>query len=361
VTDLIEIVNINKTYETGNKALRGINITIEDGEFVFIMGKSGSGKSTLLHLLLKEVESTSGSIVVNHMNLQKMPRRYVPKYRRTLGVVFQDFRLLRDRNVFENVAFAQRVVGASSRAIRESVPEMLKLVGLSAKYKSLPHQLSGGEQQRVAIARALVKKPDILLLDEPLSNLDARLRLQTRDEIKRIQQRTGITTVFVTHDQEESLTICDEIVLMKNGALQQYGPPQSVFDYPENQFVAGFLGSPPINLIDGEIRDGQLFLDGKRWRKIPGNLENQKVKAGIRAENIRIAADQEEEGFPATAIAISKLGGMTTVTAQLANGSKIKLYQDLSSPIMIDEEIRLKVTKDATMLFEGSGGKILQW
>lgn len=215
---MIEIVNINKTYETGNKALRGINITIEDGEFVFIMGKSGSGKSTLLHLLLKEVESTSGSIVVNHMNLQKMPRRYVPKYRRTLGVVFQDFRLLRDRNVFENVAFAQRVVGASSRAIRESVPEMLKLVGLSAKYKSLPHQLSGGEQQRVAIARALINRPEVLLADEPTGNLDHENAIEIMKLLAQINA-LGTTVVVVTHSQEIVEQMGKRVITMERGQV----------------------------------------------------------------------------------------------------------------------------------------------
>ena len=215
---MIEIVNINMTYETGNKALRGINITIEDGEFVFIMGKSGSGKSTLLHLLLKEVESTSGSITVNHMNLQKMPRRYVPKYRRTLGVVFQDFRLLRDRNVFENVAFAQRVVGASSRAIRESVPEMLKLVGLSAKYKSLPHQLSGGEQQRVAIARALINRPEVLLADEPTGNLDHENAIEIMKLLAQINA-LGTTVVVVTHSQEIVEQMGKRVITMERGQV----------------------------------------------------------------------------------------------------------------------------------------------
>lgn len=215
---MIEIVNINKTYETGNKALRGINITIEDGEFVFIMGKSGSGKSTLLHLLLKEVESTSGSITVNHMNLQKMPRRYVPKYRRKLGVVFQDFRLLRDRNVFENVAFAQRVVGASSRAIRESVPEMLKLVGLSAKYKSLPHQLSGGEQQRVAIARALINRPEVLLADEPTGNLDHENAIEIMKLLEQINT-LGTTVVVVTHSQEIVEQMGKRVITMERGQV----------------------------------------------------------------------------------------------------------------------------------------------
>ena len=146
---MIEILDVSKTYGTGNRALRDVNITIEDGEFVFIMGRSGSGKTTLLRLMIKEEEPTSGEIIVNDIMLQNMRRRHIPKYRRTLGIVFQDFRLLNDRNVFENVAFAQRVVGVPFRAIRESVPEMLKLVGLSSKYKAMPQHLSGGEQQRV--------------------------------------------------------------------------------------------------------------------------------------------------------------------------------------------------------------------
>ncbi len=198
---MIEISNICKTYDTGNKALRNINITIEDGEFVFIMGRSGSGKSTLLRLLLKEAEPTSGRIVVNDMDLQKMPRRYVPKYRRKLGFVFQDFRLLRDRNVFENIAFAQRVIGVSNRQIRDSVPKMIKLVGLSAKYKSLPQQLSGGEQQRVAIARALINRPEVLLADEPTGNLDHDNAIEIMKLLEQINQ-LGTTVVVITHSKE---------------------------------------------------------------------------------------------------------------------------------------------------------------
>lgn len=215
---MIEISNICKTYETGNRALKNINIKIEDGEFVFIMGRSGSGKSTLLKLLLKETEATSGTIVVNDMNLQKMPRRYVPKYRRKLGVVFQDFRLLRDRNVFENVAFAQRVVGASTRAIRESVPQMLKLVGLSSKYKSLPQQLSGGEQQRVAIARALINRPEVLLADEPTGNLDHGNAVDIMNLLEQINQR-GTTVVVVTHSQEIVEMMGKRVITMERGQV----------------------------------------------------------------------------------------------------------------------------------------------
>mgnify|MGYP002792471767 FL=1 len=215
---MIEISNINKTYETGNKALKDINIQIEDGEFVFIMGRSGSGKSTLLKLLLKEAEPTSGRIVVNDMNLQKMPRRYVPKYRRRLGVVFQDFRLLKDRSVFENVAFAQRVVGASPRTIRESVPEMLKMVGLSAKYKMLPRQLSGGEQQRVAIARALINRPEVLLADEPTGNLDHQNAIEIMKLLKEINDG-GTTVVVVTHSQEIVEQMGGRVITLDRGRL----------------------------------------------------------------------------------------------------------------------------------------------
>lgn len=215
---MIEISNINKTYETGNKALKDINIQIADGEFVFIMGRSGSGKSTLLKLLLKEAEPTSGHIVVNDMNLQKMPRRYVPKYRRGLGVVFQDFRLLKDRSVFENVAFAQRVVGASPRTIREAVPEMLKMVGLSAKYKMLPRQLSGGEQQRVAIARALINRPEVLLADEPTGNLDHQNAIEIMKLLKEINEG-GTTVVVVTHSQEIVEQMGGRVITLDRGRL----------------------------------------------------------------------------------------------------------------------------------------------
>lgn len=198
---MIEIVNLTKTYEKSSKALKNINITIDDGEFVFITGRSGSGKSTLVKILLKEVEPTSGRVVVNDMDLGKMPRRYVPKYRRKLGVVFQDFRLLKDKTVYENVAFAQRVVGASGRTIRESVPKMLKMVGLSSKYKSYPHQLSGGEQQRVAIARALINNPEVLLADEPTGNLDPHNSMEIMKLLEEINGR-GTTVIVVTHSRD---------------------------------------------------------------------------------------------------------------------------------------------------------------
>ena len=215
---MIELWNVNKTYETGNKALRNINITVEDGEFVFIIGRSGSGKSTLLKLLLKEVEPTSGKIIVNDMNLGKMPRRYIPKYRRRLGMIFQDFRLLKDRNVYENVAFAQRVIGRPTRVIRRRVPEVLQEVGLAEKYKSFPDELSGGEQQRVALARALVNRPDILLADEPTGNLDPKTSEEIMKLLEQINER-GTTVLVVTHNKEIVNAMKKRVVTMHDGVI----------------------------------------------------------------------------------------------------------------------------------------------
>ena len=215
---MIELKNVNKNYENGTRALRGINLTIDDGEFVFVVGRSGSGKSTLIKLLLKELEPTSGRIIVNDMDLGKMPRRYVPKYRRTLGVVFQDFRLLKDRSVFENVAFAQRVVGVPYRRIKESVPAMLRMVGLSAKYKSFPRQLSGGEQQRVAIARALINRPEVLLADEPTGNLDSYNAVEIMKLLEKINRR-GTTVIVVTHSQEMVEAMQKRVITMDRGTI----------------------------------------------------------------------------------------------------------------------------------------------
>ncbi len=169
---MIKLEHVSKSYTAGIPALNDVSLDIEEGEFVFIVGDSGSGKSTLIKLLLKELEPTEGTITINNKKLNKIKRRQIPKFRRNIGVVFQDFRLLKDRNIYDNVAFAQKVIGESNRSIKKNVPSMLSMVGLAAKYRSYPRQLSGGEQQRVAIARALINEPKILLADEPTGNLD---------------------------------------------------------------------------------------------------------------------------------------------------------------------------------------------
>ena len=215
---MIELSHVSKSYGTGGKAIRDLSLTIEDGEFVFITGRSGSGKSTLIKLLMKELDPTKGCIVVNDMDLGKMPRRYIPKYRRKLGVVFQDFRLLKDRTVFENVAFAQRVIGVPPKTIRETVPQMLHLVGLSSKYKAYPGQLSGGEQQRVAIARALINKPEVLLADEPTGNLDSFNTHEIMNLLDQINQR-GTSVIVVTHSQEMVAEMNKRVITMDRGEV----------------------------------------------------------------------------------------------------------------------------------------------
>jgi len=215
---MIEIYNLTKTYEKSSRAIKNISLTIDDGEFVFITGRSGSGKSTLIKILLKEVEPTSGRIIVNDMDLGRMPRRYVPKYRRRLGVVFQDFRLLKDKTVYENVAFAQRVIGVPGWKIRDNVPEMLKMVGLSSKYKSYPHQLSGGEQQRVAIARALINKPEVLLADEPTGNLDPHNAKEIMRLLEEINNQ-GTTVIVVTHSHEIVDMMKKRVITIEKGIV----------------------------------------------------------------------------------------------------------------------------------------------
>ena len=215
---MIRLSDVSMTYKAGNKALQDVSFTVEAGGFVFIVGRSGSGKSTLLKLLLKELEPSSAQILVNGVDLGAMPRRHIPRYRRTLGVVFQDFRLLKDRNVFENVAFALRVTGASGRQIRERVPRMLGMVGLSSKYKAYPEQLSGGEQQRVAIARALINRPDVLLADEPTGNLDSFHAVEIMKLLEKISQR-GTTVLVVTHSHEIVETMGKRVITLEKGRV----------------------------------------------------------------------------------------------------------------------------------------------
>ena len=213
---MITLKDVSKSYVEGVPALAYVNIQIEEGEFVFVVGDSGSGKSTLIKLLLKELEPTSGSIIINDKILSEIPRRQVPRFRRNIGCVFQDFRLLKDRNVYENVAFAQRIISAPARSIKEKVPKMLSLVGLAAKYKSKPNQLSGGEQQRVAIARALINEPKILLADEPTGNLDANNAWEIMKLLDEINKR-GTTVLVVSHNMEIVEAMKKRVITLQQG------------------------------------------------------------------------------------------------------------------------------------------------
>ena len=215
---MITLENVSKAYSTGAPALNNVSLKIEAGEFVFVVGDSGSGKSTLIKLLLRELLPTSGKIMVNDIDVASLRHKQIPKYRRKLGVVFQDFRLLKDRNVYENVAFAQRIVQTPSKEIKKNVPSILSTVGLAGKYKARPKQLSGGEQQRVALARALVNNPPILLADEPTGNLDPKTSEEIMALMEQINDR-GTTVLVVTHNKDIVNAMRKRVVTMHNGKI----------------------------------------------------------------------------------------------------------------------------------------------
>ena len=215
---MIKLEHVSKAYQAGVPALNDVNLEIEEGEFVFVVGDSGSGKSTLIKLLLKELEPTEGTITINNKDLKKIRRKQIPKFRRNIGVVFQDFRLLKDRKVYDNVAFAQKVVGETNAHIKKRVPQMLSMVGLAAKYRSFPKQLSGGEQQRVAIARALVNEPKILMADEPTGNLDNNNAWEIMKLLEEINEK-GTTVVVVTHNLEIVKVMKKRVITIKKGVV----------------------------------------------------------------------------------------------------------------------------------------------
>ncbi|MBQ2854931.1 MAG: ABC transporter ATP-binding protein [Oscillospiraceae bacterium] len=261
----VTLQNLTKKFPgRGKKAAEVIAVNdftfrIPDGTLVGLLGPSGCGKSTTLNLLSGLLSPTSGRIFFGEDDVTALPPEH-----RGVGLVFQNYALYPHLTVQQNIMFPLENRKGKDKLTKEEMRaralEAAKLVQIDGLMERKPKELSGGQQQRVAIARALVKMPRILLLDEPLSNLDARLRLQTREEIRRIQKDTGITTIFVTHDQEEAMSISDLIVVMKDGVVQQIGKPQEVYDDPVNQFVAQFLGTPPINIFDGAIRDGKLCI-----------------------------------------------------------------------------------------------------
>ena len=264
-------------------AVDHFSFEIPDGELVSLLGPSGCGKSTTLNMICGLEQPTEGHIFFGEEEVTNLPPEL-----RGVGMVFQSYALYPHLSVRKNILFPLQNLTGASRLSKEEmnrrVEEAAKLVQIEPYLDRRPRELSGGQQQRVAIARALVKMPKVLLLDEPLSNLDARLRLQTRAEIRRIQQETGITTVFVTHDQEEAMSISDRMVVMKDGVLQQIGKPQEIYDNPENLFVAQFLGNPPINVLEGELRQDGVYVGEDRILEtegLPAGEGDRKVMVGI--------------------------------------------------------------------------------
>ena len=270
-------------------AVNDFTFEIPDGELIGLLGPSGCGKSTALHLISGLQKPTSGKIFFGEDDVTGLPPES-----RGVGLVFQNYALYPHLTVKQNIIFPLENLKGKDRLskaeMEDKALEIAKLVQIDGLMERKPSELSGGQQQRVAIARALVKMPRVLLLDEPLSNLDARLRLQTREEIKRIQQETKITTIFVTHDQEEAMSISDRIVVMQSGIVQQVGKPQEVYDNPVNLFVAKFLGTPPINVFDGAIRGGKLYIGEDAILDVP-ELSDREVYAAIRPEGFVLSAD----------------------------------------------------------------------
>jgi multiple sugar transport system ATP-binding protein len=279
----ITIQDLTKTFPARHKgdkevtAVNMMNIDIPSGKLVGLLGPSGCGKSTTLFMLSGLETPSSGHILFDEEDVTEL----APE-KRGIGLVFQNYALYPHMTVEQNIMFPLVNMRIPKPEAKERALDAARLVQIEELLNRKPSELSGGQQQRVAIARALVKMPNVLLLDEPLSNLDARLRLQTREEIKRIQRETGITTVFVTHDQEEAMSICDIMVVMKLGIVQQIGEPQAIYDDPENLFVANFLGTPPINIFKGEIKNGGVFIGDEEIMKT--KHEDQEVYIGIRPE-----------------------------------------------------------------------------
>ena len=270
-------------------AVNDFNFEIPDGKLIGLLGPSGCGKSTALNLISGLLTPTKGKIFFGEEDVTE-----VPAEKRGVGLVFQNYALYPHLTVRQNILFPLQNLRGKDKLTKEAMEEKAlaaaKLVQIEKLMDRKPSELSGGQQQRVAIARALVKMPRVLLLDEPLSNLDARLRLQTREELKRIQQETGITTIFVTHDQEEAMSISDLIVVMKEGVVQQVDLPQRVYDDPVNLFVAKFLGTPPINVFEGRVAHGKLLIGEEAVLDVPG-VSDQEVYAAIRPEGFELEED----------------------------------------------------------------------
>lgn len=328
------------------KAVDHVNITIEEGEMLCLLGPSGCGKTTLLRILSGFLEPDEGTVLMGGTDVTDLPPD-----RRPTSLVFQNYALFPHLNVYENASFGLRLKKLPSAEIREKVMRTLKLVGLEGMEKRAITQLSGGQQQRVALARALVMEPKVLLLDEPLSNLDAKLRVETRQQIRRLQQSLGITAVFVTHDQEEAMSMGDKIAILKSGALQQIGSPMELYRDPANSFVAGFLGTPAMNFMEAVSKDGVLTVGGTEVRGLPPVPGDGTYSLGIRPEDIVLEDNGQMAPLPGAVEQIELLGDhalvyirwndqviccRTGIPEDLAEGDKIGFTLDLKRAKLFD-------------------------
>ena len=361
----VKLIDLTKEFDKQGKKKRGvpqekvvavdhINIDVPDGKLIGLLGPSGCGKSTTLYMIAGLHLPTDGKILFGDRDVT-----HLPPEKRGIGLVFQNYALYPHLSVAENIMFPLLSRKEPKQLAYEKALEMAKLVGIEDYMDRKPSQLSGGQQQRVAIARALVKMPEVLLLDEPLSNLDARLRLQTREEIKRIQRTTGITTIFVTHDQEEAMSISDEIVVMNFGVVQQIGVPQDVYNEPINEFVAKFLGTPPINIVEAKYNDGhvnfgtQEFVDSLETSL--GVEYTESVHLGFRPEFFKI----EEDGkYQMDVEFVEYIGRDKTVVFRLPGIENQTFKCIVPSGILVEPGNSYKFSLTRYYIFDDQGRRI---
>ncbi len=298
----VRIVSLWKSFEKKGYVLKDINLEVKDGEFLVLLGPSGCGKSTLLRIISGLEKQDKGDLYIGEKLVNKIP----PKDR-NIAMVFQSYALYPHMTVYENIAFALKLRGYSKDYIKRKVEEVAELLGIKRHLKSKPKELSGGERQRVAVGRAIVRNPEVFLFDEPLSNLDAKLRTQMRSEFKKLHQRLKTTTIYVTHDQIEAMTLGERIVILKKGEIQQIGTPHEVFFYPENVFVAGFLGTPPMNFVEGEFKDNWFLSDDLKLKLKNINLSSGNYILGVRPSDINLS-EESQNGIPAKVILKEVLG-----------------------------------------------------
>lgn len=329
---------------SGVKAVNNVNLTIKDGKLTGLLGPSGCGKSTLLYMISGLEKPTSGKIFFGSEDVTN-----VPAEARGIGLVFQNYALYPHMTVEQNICFPLENAKVKKDEARERAMKIAQLVQIDAFMKRKPSQLSGGQQQRVAIARALVKEPKVLLLDEPLSNLDARLRLEMREEIRRIQVETGVTTIFVTHDQEEAMSITDEIVLMKLGVIQQVSAPQQMYMEPDNQFVASFLGNPPMNFFNMKVTNGLVQLSDTYQVQFDNKI-NGNVVAGIRPECWKLG-----KGIKVKVKNVEVRGRDQLITFEYM-GTMVKGIIDSIQLIKVGSEIELEIKHNLVYLFDKETG-----
>jgi len=334
-------------------AVNNVSLTVNDGEFVALVGPSGCGKSTLLRMIAGLENITAGEIrigerVVNH----------VPPKERDVAMVFQNYALYPHMTVADNMAFSMKLRGAPKNEIDERVNRAAAILGLSQLLQRFPRQLSGGQRQRVAMGRAIVRDPQVFLFDEPLSNLDAKLRVQMRTEIKELHQRLKTTTIYVTHDQIEAMTMADKIVVMHDGLVEQIGAPLDLYDRPDNLFVAGFIGSPAMNMLNGHIRaNGSVAFEGPAGVKFalgtaPSGSDGRPAVFGVRPEHFALADD----GAEAEVQVVEPTGSELQVVAKLGGSDIIAVFRERHQ-FKPGDKIRLKPDPRLVHLFDEQSGK----